>query len=265
MTDAELQALVNRYTWFHSLQLRPNVWSQGTKPPATLAAEADAVFGPLAMAGRSILDIGAWNGFFSFEACRRGAAKVLATDSFTWNHPDYRGRETLELARFALGLDDLITTQVADPMALEVISGTHDVTLFLGVFYHLINPIPAIFALRRLTRQVLVVETHQDALHSPRPMMVFYPGKTLANDPTNWWGPNPALMYELLTEAGFARVLYRPHPACPPGAPNGLADRRGIYHAFVSPNPSPLETPGGHAGWLNLADPAQRAQTVHPG
>ena len=32
-----------------------------------------------------MLDIGAWDGFFSFEAERRGASRVLATDHFCWS------------------------------------------------------------------------------------------------------------------------------------------------------------------------------------
>ena len=39
---------------------------------------------PESLAGRSVLDVGAWDGFFSFEAERRGAKRVLATDSFVW-------------------------------------------------------------------------------------------------------------------------------------------------------------------------------------
>jgi hypothetical protein len=48
-------------------------------------------------AGLTVLDIVRLNGFFSLAAKRRGAARVLATDSHCWDHPHYRGRETLEL------------------------------------------------------------------------------------------------------------------------------------------------------------------------
>jgi predicted nicotinamide N-methyase len=34
---------------------------------------------------KSVLDVGAWNGYFSFEAERRGASRVLATDHFYWS------------------------------------------------------------------------------------------------------------------------------------------------------------------------------------
>jgi len=38
---------------------------------------------PADLTGKSVLDIGAWDGFFSFEFERRGAKRVLADDSFT--------------------------------------------------------------------------------------------------------------------------------------------------------------------------------------
>src|SRR5437867_1212065 len=36
--------------------------------------------------GQTVLDIGAWDGFFSFECERRGAARVLAIDTYAWDH-----------------------------------------------------------------------------------------------------------------------------------------------------------------------------------
>jgi hypothetical protein len=69
-----------------------------------------------------------------------------------------------------------------------------------------------------------LLETHQDALEQPRPMMVFYPGREMNEDETNWWGPNPPLMLHLLLAAGFTRILYRNHPVYGP--------LRGLYAAF---------------------------------
>jgi tRNA (mo5U34)-methyltransferase len=54
------------------------------------------------------------------------------------------------------------------------------------------------------------VETHVDALDYPRPAMVFYPGTTLAGDPTNYWGPNPAAVEAMLLEVGYRSVQSRP-------------------------------------------------------
>src|SRR5215210_1776907 len=38
------------------------------------------------LSGKSVLDIGAWDGYFSFEFERRGAERVLAIDTHSWDH-----------------------------------------------------------------------------------------------------------------------------------------------------------------------------------
>lgn len=251
MDDATLQAAADRLTWFHSIELRPAIVTKGMKSRDLLASEVDAVLGPLDLGGRSLLDIGAWNGFWSFEAKRRGAGRVVAMDHYTWRHPDYRGREAFDLARAALGLE--IEAVEADVTVLGPDFGRFDAVLFLGVLYHLEDPLPVFRTLRALTGQVLVLETHQDMLDCPRPAMVHYPGKELAGDETNWWGPNPALVYRLLARAGFARVYYQDHPV--------YGRARGVFHAL------PEATPGGvlpeaPAHWLDLGAPGALASLV---
>ena len=253
LSDDALREAIGRYIWFHSISLRPGIASSGPKTPELLALESAAFLGPLDLSGRNVLDVGAWNGFFSFESLRRGAELVLATDSFTWRHPAYRGRETVELAAAELGLP--VKTQELDPLDLDKISFkvAFDVVLCLGVFYHLIDPIRVVLALRRHTRQVLVLETVHDALANDRPAMIFYPGSELDKDPTNWWGPNPAAVYGLLRTAGFGRVFYQDHPLHAAGGSDQLR-RRGVYHAFVDDAALAAIAPEPQA-WLDLDAP----------
>ena len=84
--------------------------------------------------------------------------------------------------------------------------GKFDVVLFSGVFYHLIDPIAATREVASLARELLIIETHVEITVDERPQMIFYPGAELSNDPTNWWGPNPACVVALLKQLGFARV-----------------------------------------------------------
>ncbi len=228
LTEAELLARIGRINWFHSLELRPGIVTPGAKSVAVLAREEEALLGPFDLRGRSVLDIGAWNGAFSFAAKRRGAGRVLATDEFAWTHPAYRGMEAFELARAELGLE--VETQQIDPTRMDESLGRFDLVLFLGVFYHLFDPIDVLQRMRAVTGQVLLVETHQDALERAEPAMVFYPGRTLANDDTNWWGPNPPLMLHLLRQLGFARIYYRDHPHYFAHEGNRL---RGVFAAIL--------------------------------
>ncbi|TCH96690.1 DUF1698 domain-containing protein [Roseococcus sp. SYP-B2431] len=224
-TPLSNSALLNRikqYHWFHSIPLRPGITTYGAKTEQILEQEERALISGIDFQGRTVLDVGAWNGYFSFSAKRHGAARVLATDSFTWTHRYYRGQETFELARDELGLD--IDSLLIDPTQITPAIGTFDIVLFLGVFYHLFDPIDVLQRMRAVTGQLLLIETHQDLADRTQPGMVFYPGTILNNDPTNWWGPNPALMLHLLQSLGFARLLYRHYPH-PPGTPM----TRGIY------------------------------------
>jgi len=223
LSDAELLTRMQSFHWWHSIALRPGLTTFGGKTELILAQEEEALLSPFNLQGRSVIDVGAWNGHFSFAAKRRGAARVLATDSYIWTHPVWRGREAFDLARAELGLD--IEAALVDPPAITEALGQFDVVLFLGVFYHLYDPIDALARLRGITRQLLLVETHMDLADEARPGMVFYPGATLNQDATNWWGPNPAVMLHLLLQMGFTRIFYRDHPT--------LGRARGIYAAFT--------------------------------
>src|SRR5205085_11848007 len=147
---------------------------------------------PGSLAGKTVLDVGAWDGFFSFEAERRGAERVVALDTFAWQaRGEGTGKAGFELARRALGskVDD-VEVDVLD-LSPETV-GTFDVVLFLGVLYHMRDPLPALDRLASVTRELLVLETHVDLLGLRRPAMAFYPGFELDGDWSNWWGPNPA-------------------------------------------------------------------------
>jgi hypothetical protein len=70
-----------------------------------------------------VLDIGADDGFFSFEAERRGAARVLATDGFEWSRPGGDARRNFELAHEVLDSSvetQLISVEELSPDLLDV-------------------------------------------------------------------------------------------------------------------------------------------------
>lgn len=208
--------------WHHESRLADGRIVPGTKKLPLLAIEHEAVFGPLELAGRSVLDVGSWNGAFTFEAERRGAARVLAVDQYCWFNEVFRGLETFLFLRRDYGSRAEYEALDIDETTVERVGG-FDVVLFLGVFYHLPNPLNCLAEMARITEHCLVVETHCDMLDDPLPAMRYYPGLELGGDPTNWWGPNPPCMVGLLRGAGFPRVVVRKHPACP---------GRFFFHAF---------------------------------
>jgi len=53
---------VRQFHWFHSIDLGYGVITPGSKSPAIHQAEYAAFFDPVEFRGRSVIDIGAWNG-----------------------------------------------------------------------------------------------------------------------------------------------------------------------------------------------------------
>ena len=54
---------------------------------------------PEDLTGQSFLDLGSWDGFYAFEAEQRGAARVLATHSLSWNGSGWGNKQGFLLAR----------------------------------------------------------------------------------------------------------------------------------------------------------------------
>jgi tRNA (mo5U34)-methyltransferase len=168
------------------------------------------------------LDVGAWNGAFSVEAMRRGARRVLSVDFFTWLHPNWRGLEKFLYIRKDSGYDIDFKVMDVRNISKEAV-GQFDVVLFLGVFYHLREPISILDRLADIVTDTLVLETYLDLLDDvPYPAMRYYPGAELVGDSSNWWGPNQACMEALLRTSGFSEIRSSAHP---------LAANRGIFHA----------------------------------
>src|SRR5207248_901707 len=83
---AVLLKRVSGVKWFHQIDLG-GMLTRGVKPMANAAFQASVALKDIA--GKTVLDVGAWDGYFSFAAERGGAARVLATDHFCWVGPGW--------------------------------------------------------------------------------------------------------------------------------------------------------------------------------
>jgi tRNA (mo5U34)-methyltransferase len=197
--------------WYHRIEVAPGVVTPGVNDSQMIL---DALDLPEDLSGLRVLDIGARDGFFSFECERRGAAEVVAIDYLP---PQETG---FPIARQLVGAEvELRQANVYDLDPDEI--GTFDLTLFLGVLYHLRDPMLALDKIAGVSRGRVIVETQMidDALLTEDggfkrlvdldpelervPLMQFYPGRALNNDPTNVWAPNEACLGAMLEESGF--------------------------------------------------------------
>lgn len=179
---------------------------------------------PKDLTGKTVLDIGAWDGYFSFEAEKRSAALVVASDmALTQPNKDrleqgnWGGNKGFRLAHHLLDskvrfiessvfkIDEAVRqaalNTVGDLSAREYPIG-YDVVLFYGVLYHLVEPFLALQKVASVTRGMALIETAISK--GDRPTMELRPG--FDNDPTNWWYPTIACLQEMLVRAGFSRT-----------------------------------------------------------
>jgi tRNA (mo5U34)-methyltransferase len=188
--------------WWHQIELPDG----SVTPGPDHSAEKLAGLHLPDLTGKTVLDVGAYDGYFSFAAERLGASRVLAVDTHVWHRPG--GKDGFEYARKTLQskVED-VEVEVLD-ISPETV-GQFDVVLFLGVLYHMRHPLLALERMASVTKELLVVETLVDMTFLRSPAAAFYPEKLLTDD-TNWWGPNRAALLGMLHSVGFGRIV--PYP-----------------------------------------------------
>lgn len=168
--------------------------------------------------GLDVLDVGCNAGFYSFEAKRLGARRVLGVDA--------QRREVAQarLAAEVLGSDAAFERRsVYDLTIAEV--GAWDVVLALGLLYHCRHPLLALERLAEVTRGTLYLETEvAPGAWSAAPESCELGGLTgrpeasffLDNGPDakeavfNWFLPTASGLSALLRSVGFDSVRHVP-------------------------------------------------------
>jgi tRNA (mo5U34)-methyltransferase len=202
MDNGKLTSEISKISWFHTFDFGNGIVTSGRD---NSYKRLETLHLPKNLSGMSVLDIGSWDGFFAFEAERRGASRVLATDSFCWGGNGWGTKDGFNLAR------NILNSKVED-LEIDVMElrpekvGAFDLVLCLGVLYHMRDPLLALERISSVTKGQLILDTHVECLMTNRPMITFYPGNELNNDPTNWCGPNLAAVEAMLKTVGFSRA-----------------------------------------------------------
>lgn len=188
--------------WFQKIEVLPGLYSRGWSDPRT---EKLPFYGlPEDLTGMRVLDIGCAEGFFSFEAEKRGAREVIGIDSF----PDsIRRFNIVKAARQSNATAFLMNVYDLEPKRL----GTFDLLLFYGVFYHLKHPQYALERIRSVCTGRLLFQTHIHEEPSVKgiPWARFYPHGIMSGknqelfDPTVFWLFNSACCLAILDHVGF--------------------------------------------------------------
>jgi len=90
------------------------------------------------------------------------------------------------------------------------------VVLFLGVLYHVKDPMSCLERVASVTGEMMVIETETALDILPWPVMRYYEGAELNNDPTNFWAPNQRALRAMMRDIGFRRFEIVPNPLARP-------------------------------------------------
>ena len=165
---------------------------------------------PEDMSGLSILDLGAWDGYYSFACEKRNAERVVACDKIIWeDHGDWSQDKGFDYAHEHLGskVEKVVSSIEELP---EKNLGKFDIVLMLGILYHAKNPIEYLEKVKTVCKDVIYVETVIDMLDVKVPAARYYVGKELNNDGSNYWGLNPLAVHGVMNDIGFKNIVNIP-------------------------------------------------------
>lgn len=217
--------------WFHKIPLPYGVITPGWGP---LDPEVYEI--PEDFSGKRVLDVGARDGYWSFEALRRGAREVVAIDDFS----DDLGRSegavrkvwaTFDFCRSVLGYSEdqcrRYSMSVYDVTPEKL--GLFDVVFFFGAIYHLRHPLLALDKLSAVCKEEIYIESAILDDCSPyqggfghgykdtHVVMEFYQEDEYAGNKTNWWVPTLECLARMTKAAGFQSAVgwkFTENPDC---------------------------------------------------
>jgi tRNA (mo5U34)-methyltransferase len=201
--------------WWHEIELAPGIVTPGDDSNRMKLPILDGIGLPRDMRGLRALDIGASDGFFSFEMEKRGA-QVLAMDFVPETYTGFATARKILGSNVEYHMDNVYNVSPER-------YGQFDVVLFMGVLYHLRKPLAALDAIRSVMKSgaqlfvgTMMIDEYfllpdgtvstLDAVNpllKTVPLWQSYPGGSLNGDFTNCFAPNRRALEVALEEAQF--------------------------------------------------------------
>ena len=207
MTSKTFEEEMNAIKWWHPITIGDyvtpgmNQETQGTFENLGL---------PESLKGKTVLDIGAWDGYYSFGCERLGAERVVASDKYVWTNNEITGNWWNDDQGFNFAhkhLNSKVEKLLASVEDLDPSKhGRFDIVLMLGVIYHAKDPIGYLQKAFDMSNDLVIIESHVDLLDIPVPAARYYIDSELNNDKTNYWGPNALAVRGMMKDIGFKNI-----------------------------------------------------------
>ena len=197
MEETKLREKLERFNWYHTFQLTPNVTTPGWPVVVPIVEMTLRTLRSLDLTGKRVLDIGCRDGLFSFEAERLGARDVVGFDN-----------------KLTAGIAEFLTRFFQSKVRIETYNlydltpatfGIFDVVIFAGTLYHLRYPFRAL----KLVRDViadggkLVLETAVLVDENRHPLLFCPVGNESPYEPTSCTFFNLKGLKDTLRSFGF--------------------------------------------------------------
>jgi len=186
---------INNIRWFHKITLDDGRVTPGIVDIAK--HETLYLFDQLDFQGKSVLDIGCWDGYFSFMAEKRGARRVLSLDD-----PDFRWGD-LYGYNF---LHDYYKSQAEwrKGSIFNLPDERFDIVLCYGVLYHVNDPLSAMIDSFHVALDEIIFEGV--FFDNKEPLLWLFAPKECHNDPSNIYALSTGYLIKVAGLCGFELV-----------------------------------------------------------
>lgn len=210
--DNKLRTAVQALEWYHTIDLGNGIVTPGHYDHRPYLKYYKL---PEDLEGKSVIDIGAASGFFSFEFERRGAS-VVATDLPQWfDHdfgPNYHADKTTETGNtylhqpFEVAHEALGSKVKRKPINVYDLSprtvGMFDLAFCGSLLLHLTDPVKALWKIASVTRDLAIIATVIEPQDRENPTATFV-GHHRGDA---WWFPTRACLELMAVTAGFIGI-----------------------------------------------------------
>jgi tRNA (mo5U34)-methyltransferase len=208
--EAARAALDRVPLWFHTFSLdEGSVYTPGVARDHRYRIPAL----PDDLRGRTVLDVGTFDGFYAFLAEARGARRVVAIDNEQYREwVTARWGVELEGGEGFCAIRELLGSKVAyrslDAFDLDQLDELFDVILCFGLLHRVESPLGLLKILRRRLAEggYAIVETYgvETDLMDGATLRVIGQGEVYARDEFVYWGFSAESLAQLARHAGFA-------------------------------------------------------------
>jgi len=216
---SELLARARQLTWYHSLRLDDSLTTSGL---FALDEFVPYYLLPDSLDELRCLEVGAGNGYWSFEMERRGAPHITATDIADYSQTDFStlfGKPPLTTGPSAPGafgeplrvaaslLNSRVEYRLRSVYDLSPSTvGTHDLVFCASMLMHLFAPFLALRRIADICRDTFLLTTQTAPTLDGEPLVLFK-GHEI---PYVHFIPSPTCLLEMVRACGYERVLRGP-------------------------------------------------------